>query len=198
MGYFTTDEANELAAAQARVGTLVDLEFTDDPKYLWNGFGTRAFGDPPRSYIGCGDVGSIEGLEDTRGAVSQQVTFTLSGVPDSAVDLLANVLETTDIIQGNLAVVSLQLFNSDWQAIGNPIPIYFGVMMPPRVTREAASEIAGARRTIVLPTENLFFGRHRPPAGRYTDAEQQKRFPGDLFCEHTPDLVNLTLIWPDY
>lgn len=196
MGYFTEGQAAQLAKSGARVATLVDLEFTDDPKYLWNGFGKRLFGG--NEYIGCGDVGSIEGLEDTRGPVSQQVTFTLSGVADSPVDLLATVLDSTDIVQGNLAIVSLQFFDNDWQAVGNPVPIYFGVMMPPRVTREAATETTGARRTIVLPTENLFFGRHRPPAGRYTDTEQRKRFEGDRFCQYTTRLASLTLIWPDY
>jgi len=198
MGFFTTDEITRLSATTVHVATLVDLEFSGSPGsvYLWNGFGNRTFDS--KLYLGCGDLGSIEGLEEARNPVSQQVTFTLSGVPDSPADLLAQVLDATDIVQGNIAVVSLQLFDADWQAVGNPVPIYFGIMQPPRVTREPATETAGARRTIVLPTENLFYGRARPPNGRYTDREQQRRSLGDLFCEYVPQLVNKTIKWPDY
>jgi len=201
MAFFSPAEAALLALGTVRVATLVDLEFGGTPPeggpvYIWNGFGTRTFAG--RTYLGAGDLGQIDGLEEARLPVSHQVTFTLSGVPDSPADILAKVLEATDIVQGRLAVVSLQLFDGAWAAAGAPIPIYFGVMMPPRVTREAATETTGARRTLVLPTENLFFGRGRPAAGRYTDREQQTRYPDDRFCEYTAQLVNMTINWPDY
>lgn len=196
MGFFTPTEAAALAATTVRVASLVDLMFTGAPTYLWNGFGSRVFG--AKTYLGCGDLGSIEGLEEARNPVSQQVTLTLSGVPDSPADLLAKALEETDIVQGNLAIISLQLFDADWQTVGSPIPIYFGIMQPPRVTREAATETTGARRLLQLPVENLFYSRSRPPAGRYTDREQQARFPGDLFCAYTPQLTNKVLNWPDF
>jgi hypothetical protein len=196
MGYFSPAEAAQLAASTVRVATLVEFQFTGETTYLWNGFGNRNFGG--HLYLGCGDLGGIDGLEEVRGTQSQQVTFTLSGVPDSPAGLLAKALDAADIIQGNLAIVSLQLFGEGWDAIGSPIPVYFGIMMPPRVERTAATETSGATRTLVLPTENIFFGRHRPPAGRYTDKEQQQRWPGDRFCEYVPQLVNLSLVWPDY
>lgn len=201
MAFFSPDEAAFLSQSIVRVATLLDLEFggsppTGGPVYLWNGFGQRDFAG--RTYLGCGDLGQIEGLEEARAPVSHQVTFTLSGVPDSPADLLAKTLEATDIVQGRLAIVSLQLFDGAWAAYGGPIPIYFGLMMPPKVTREPATETTGARRTLVLPTENLFHGRGRPPAGRYTDREQQTRAPGDKFCEYTAQMVSQTLVWPDY
>lgn len=196
MGFFTAAESAALAATTVRVALLADFEFTASPVYVWNGFGSRVLGG--KTYLGAGDLGAIEGLEEARNAVSQQVTFTLSAVADGPADLLAKALADPDIVQGNLAIVSLQLFDADWQASGDPIPIYFGLMQPPRVAREPATADRGARRVLMLPTENLFFGRARPPAGRYTDREQQTRFAGDKFCEYTPQLVNLSIRWPDY
>lgn len=196
MSYFTTEEAAYLAATTVRLATLVEFRFTGQTTFLWNGFGQRDFAG--QTYIGCGDMGTIEGLEEARGVQSQQVTFTLSGVSDSPADLLSVVLNASDLVQGNIAVVSLQLFDAAWVAVGNPIPVYFGIMMPPRVAREAATETDGARRTLVLPTENIFFSRHRPPSGRYTDQEQKLRQPGDRFCEYTPQLANLVINWPDF
>jgi hypothetical protein len=201
LAFFTPDEAAALARGTVRVGTLVDFEFggvppDGGPVYLWNGFGTRVFAG--KTYWGAGDLGAIDGLEEARNPVSHQVTFSLSGVPDSPADLLAKALEATDIVQGRLAIVSLQLFDGAWQPSFGPIPIYFGIMQPPRVELQPATETQGAQRTLSLPTENLFFGRGRPAAGRYTDREQQMRFPGDRFLEYTAMLVNQTLNWPDY
>lgn len=217
MGFFTPAEAAALAETTVRIATLVDLEFEAAPTgfsdgtlfsdgtgfaggplpvYLWNGFGDFVTGG--RTYIGCGDLGQIDGLEEARNPVSQQVTFTLSAVADSPIDLLATALAETDLVQGNLAVVSIQLFDADWQPAGDPVPIYFGIMQPPRVTREQATAEGGGRRVLTLPTENLFFGRARPAAGRYTDREQQTRFPGDRFCEYTAQLVNKVISWPSY
>ena len=107
-------------------------------------------------------------------------------------------MKSTDIVQGRHCIVSLQLFDGAWAAEGAPMAVYIGVMMPPRVTRQAATETSGATRTLVLPTENAFFARGRPAAGRYTDREQQTRFPGDRFCEYTAQLVNHTINWPNY
>ena len=201
MAFFTPDEAAALARSTVRVGTLVDLEFggtppSGGPVYLWNGFGTRVFAG--KTYLGAGDLGNIDGLEEARNPVSHQVTFSLSGVPDSPADLLARALAEADNIQGRLAIVSLQLFDGAWQPAGSPIAIYFGICMPPRVELQPATETIGARRTLQLPTENLFWGRGRPAAGRYTDREQQTRYSGDRFLEYTASLVNQTLTWPDY
>jgi hypothetical protein len=175
---------------------LVDFDFDGAPTYIWNGFGPRTFDG--KDYIGCGDLGTIEGLEEVRNAQSQRVTFTLSGVADSPIDLLAIALDSADIVQGRNVTVFEQLFNADWSTLGSPIALYQGIMQQPRVTREAATEDQGARRVITLGSENAFFGRSRPPAGRLTDREQQHRFSGDLFCEYTAMLVQQSLTWPDY
>jgi hypothetical protein len=196
VSFFTVEEAAQLAATTVRIAMLVDLMFDGQPTYIWNGFGQRTFAG--KTYIGCGDLGSIEGLEETRGPQSHQVTLQLSAVSDSSADLLARVLEESDTVQGRLAIISMQLFDADWAAFNDPIPIFFGLMQPPRVAREGATEEQGAKRVIQLPVENLFFKRGRVPAGRYTDREQQTRYPGDRFAEYTAQLVNKTIIWPDY
>lgn len=183
-------------AGTLNAGLLCDFDFDGAPTYIWNGFGPRTIGG--KAYIGCGDLGTIEGLEEVRNAQSQRVTFTLSGVADSPVDLLAIALDSADIVQGRTVIVYEQLFNADWSTLGDPIALYQGIMQQPRVTREAATESQGARRIITLGSENYFYGRSRPPAGRYTDREQQFRYPGDLFCSFVPMLTNQVIAWPDY
>jgi len=178
------------------MGLLVDFDWVGAPTYLWNGHGNRTFAG--KTYIGCGDVGNIEGLEEARGTQANQVTFTLSGVADSPADLLAKAIDDTDIVQGRVVAVSIQLFDGAWATISTPRLIWFGFCQQPRVTRDAASSEVGARRILTLPAEGMFVGRARPAAGRYTNMEQQARFPGDLFCEYTSQLVNLSIVFPDY
>jgi hypothetical protein len=196
MALFSPEELEALSASTVRLATLVDFDWVGAPTYLWNGTGTRVFAG--KTYIGCGDVGSIEGLEEARGTQANQVTFTLSGVADSPADLLAKAIDDTDIVQGRVVAVSIQLFNQDWAVLSDPILIWFGFCQQPRVTREAASTEVGARRILTLPAEGMFVGRARPAAGRYTDREQQARFPGDLFCTYVSQLVNKSVIWPDF
>ena len=35
----------------------------------------------------------------------------------------------------------------------------------------------------------------RPRVSRYTDADQQQRFPGDLGCRFAPQMVEKELVW---
>lgn len=196
MPFFSPGEIAALSAGTVYAGLLCDFDFDGAPTFIWNGFGPRTFDG--KDYIGCGDLGTIEGLEEVRSAQSQRVTFTLSGVADSPVDLLAIALDSADIVQGRNVTVYEQLFNADWSPLGSPIALYMGLMQQPRVTREAATEDHGARRVITLGSENFFYGRSRPPAGRYTDREQQHRHPNDRFCEFTPMLVQASIVWPDY
>ncbi len=193
MSFFTVAQMDALRATTVRIATLVDLEFAAAPAYLWNGFGDLAAS--AHLYKGLGDLGSISGIAESRGAQSRQVTLTLSGVNDQ---ILGHVLTETEAVQGRLAVLSAQLFDADEAPIGEPWPYYFGVMQAPRVTRTEASDTEGPTRSISIPTENLFAGRHRPPAGRYTDREQQIRYPGDLFCSYVAALVSQQITWPDY
>lgn len=196
MGLFSAPQLAALAGKTVRAATLCDFDFDGQPTYLWNGFGEIVIAS--KTYLGAGESGAIEGLEDIRLPESQRVTFTLSGVSDGPADLLSIALDDTDIVQGRSVTVYQAFFDDAWAAIGDPVAIYQGIMQQPRVTRERMTEGGGARVTISLPAENLFFARARPPAGRYTAAEQNRRFAGDKFCDATAMLANATFAWPDY
>jgi hypothetical protein len=192
MQFFTEEQAAALAETTARVASLVEFDFVSGPSFVWNGFGDLDTGG--NIYKGLAGLGQIDGLEQTRGPQSRQVTFTLSGVSDGG--FLPTALAETDEVQGRLVVVSLQLFDVDWQVVGAPFPIWFGIMQPPRVTRTPMEGVEGAAQTVTLPAENLFVGRSRPPAGRYTDRDHQTRYPGDRFFDRVADLVNKVIAWP--
>lgn len=198
MGFFTTAQANALAEKDVRLATLVEFDFADsegasDPVRLWNGFGDLSAGG--QTWTGIAGLGAIEGLEETRGPISVQTTFTLSGV-DQEIQQIA--IADPAQVQGHGVSVNGQLLTDEWQTEGSPFALWAGVMQPPRISRTAVSEEEGGQRLVRLPAENVFFKRARIPAGRYTGVDQKSRFAGDKFCDNTALMVNITLTWPNY
>ena len=189
--YFTPGEVDILSETTVRTATLVDLHFASGIDYVWNGWGRREMGG--HTYLGLGHLGSISGLSQDRGPASRQFTLQFSAVEEAWLGL---ALAETDEVQGRLVVVKMQLFNENWVAVGSPIPLRFGIMGSPRITRSESTGAQGPTRDIVVPCENLFFKRSRPPAGRWNDRDQQTRFPGDEFFEFTPSLVMKVVTWP--
>ncbi|MGD9869315.1 MAG: hypothetical protein AB7U38_15105, partial [Hyphomicrobiales bacterium] len=184
MAFFTPEEAAQLAKSTVRLGTLVTFEFASDTQRVWTGDGPLTVDG--ETYAGLGELGQIDGLREVRNAESHQVTFSLSGISP---DLLPLALSETEDVAGQMASVAMQLFDAELQPIGSPIAVYWGIMQAPRVSRTEATETEGAVQTIAIPSENIFVGRHRPRAGRYTDREQQTRYPGDRFCAWVAELV---------
>lgn len=196
MSFFTADQLALLSASTVRLATLVDFEFDSITHRVWNGAGRLIAGG--QEYVGLGlggGLAGIEGLIYSPTPESKQVTLSLSGVDES---LLALALAETDQTEGRLCIISFQLFDASWQPIGSPMEPFFGIMQKPKVTRSPLDKDGGGQQVIQLPVENLFFGRSRPAAGRYTDRDQNLRYPGDRFFAYVGSLVSKVITWPDF
>ncbi|MFU0504111.1 hypothetical protein [Pseudaminobacter sp. NGMCC 1.201702] len=196
MAFFTPEQIAILSASTVRVDLLVKLEFRSSTQYLWNGSTDLVTGG--QTWKPMHGTGVIDGLSAPTGTAAEAVTFQLSGLPDQATDLLRMALEDKQDATQQLVTVYLQLFNADWQPVGVPIGIWWGFMQPARVTRTPMQGTEGAIQSITLQAENAFFNRSRPPYGRYTDRDQQKRYPGDKFFQFTPSLLFKTFTYPDW
>lgn len=189
MAFFSADQIALLRATEVRIALLAEFHFATVMRY-WNGDHELTAGG--NTWNGLHGLARVEGLTESRGTESRQVTFTLShNVPE----LNALAIGDPDAVQGKTAVCYFQLFNRDWVTVGAPIPIYFGICQPMTVSRQSAEIGEAIVRTIRLPTENLFYGRSRVPAGLYTHADQQARAAGDQFFVFTPLLKNLRYSW---
>ena len=67
--------------------------------------------------------------------------------------------------------------------VGNPAPLATRLMKTLEFSRDAVT------RVITLTHESPYTGRRRPAAGWFSDRDQQKRHPGDRFCERVPFAV---------
>lgn len=196
MEFFTPEQAEKLSKGTVRCDFLVKLEFVSETVYLWNGHYPLTVAG--QVYTPLHGIAVIDGLGVTSNAQSQQITFSVSGIPNQEPDLLALALEETSEANQQSVSVYMQLFDEDWQPEGSPVLIWVGFLQPPRVERTAMTEDEGSIQTIHISAENAFYNRARPAYGRYTDRDQQRRFPGDKFFRFTALLQQKTFVYPDY
>ncbi|NGO51606.1 hypothetical protein [Allomesorhizobium camelthorni] len=195
--FFTEAQLAILAASTVRADFVVKFDFaTTGTKYAWNGNTPLVIG--ANTYLPMKGYGVIEGLGHGDGTQSQSVTLSLDGLPDQALDFLTSALADTPEVDQQPVTISLVLFDSDWQPVGSPLPVWFGYMQPPRISRTPMRGTEGGTQSVTIVAENVFFNRSRPPYGRYTDRDQQGRSPGDKFFGFVSSLLNKTITYPDF
>ena len=128
-------------------------------------------------------LGKISGHEEGTEQQSYSITCELSGIPPEAV-----ALALAETPQGRPAYFWRAFLNSDHQIIDAPVLIFSGRMdiMPIEIGTEAV---------LKLTVESRLADWNRVRGGRYTDAEQQRRCPGDRFFQFTAQAVDKELTW---
>lgn len=175
-----------------RIGqaVLVFMDFLDAPKRWWTGFGDMEVGG--HTWQGLGDLITISPISTTYQVSAEQVTFDVAATPE----MLALALNAKDRVRDRSVTVYLQLFAMDGvevegegiesgQPIGSPMALYSGTMQ-----RMPWSATGSNQRTIRIEAEGNFFRRNMAPRGRWTDADQKARYPGDRGLERLPLYAN--------
>lgn len=196
MTFFTDEQIEYMSQRTVRVDYLTEFQFISKTVRVWNGEYPLSSGG--YTWTPMHGIGTIDGLGQSGDAQSEQVTFSISGLPGQSTDILALALSESVDANQQLVNVYIQFFDEDWQPIGNPNLMWFGFMQPPRVSQNDTDIETGKTQEISLVAENAFFNRSRPPYGRYTDRDQQKRYDGDRFFQFTAELKTKTVVYPDY
>jgi len=181
-----TEAAATVLSANAVAAILIKLEFVSATKRVWTGFGKLKTLDTSE-WDGLGEVIGIDGIAPAFSASAPAGRIVASGVSSA---VLAAAVDATDYRDQPITIY-LQPFQGR-ALYGNPVPIRFGIMKSLEITRNAGT------RTIAVNYEGPYTGRRRPPAGWYSDSDQQKRHPGDKFCERVPYLQFKKDQWPHY
>jgi hypothetical protein len=176
-----------VGAREAPCSFLVRFHFVSGIVRVWTGFGALTTLDG-ETWSGLGELGTIEGLTTALDGTAPSGRLTVSGVD---AHLLSIAVGETDDFAGRPVAIFLQAFAGRTLS-GNPCAIATRLMTALEVTRSAAS------RTLSISHETPYTGRNRPAGGFYSDRDQQKRYPGDTFCERTPMLIFQSRRWPDY
>lgn len=194
--FFSPELVEALSQTVVRVGWSYKFEFVSKTIYAWDGNTELVAGG--NTYQPLYGAASMDGLGlGAQGTVSESVALGLHGLPLPP-DFLAQVLAETPEAFQQMLTVSMHLFDDEWQPKGPPVPLFCGFMQPPSATRSEATGTDGAVQSVSITAENIFYGRSRPPYGRYTDTDQQRRSPGDKFFAFTPSLRAKQFTYPDY
>lgn len=91
--------------------------------------------------------------------------------------------------QGRIARLLTQVFDADDVPVGTPAADYIGRIRALTVTENPQDKTV----TVSCETEHFDAEFEEPSDLRNTDAEQRRRYPTDLGCEHLASLVDRTI-----
>lgn len=170
------------AAAQViRPCFFVQLQFKSETLYLWSGLYSTTWNG--NVYEGAGPLLSITGISEDSTVEAKNVTISVSGIPSDVISLAL-----TEVQRGLAAQVYFGLFEADGVTlIANPVLAYVGKMDQPTITD------AGDTCTIGINVENVLVDMNRSVWRRYTDADQQMDYPGDLGCSFVPSIEEIQI-----
>jgi hypothetical protein len=198
----TLDEVIEEYAKgnQVNLPALAFMDFRDSPLHVWAG--EYDITDPNgQVWTGLGSPGrliSIDGLEQAATLEAAQLTVTLSGADASVMAILADE-DRGDYI-GRLLIIYGMFCDRNWQPLVAPMALAAGIMGTVTVSRGWDDKQKAWVRKIILPADNIFYGRGGAPASFYTDRDQQTRFPGDTGLQYIPGLqdTSIPVPWKGY
>lgn len=128
-------------------------------------------------------LGKISGVEEGTELQAYSITCSLSGIPKEAV-----ALALAEHPQGRPAYIYRAFLDADNRIIDRPVLVFSGRMdtMPLKF---------GATAELNLSVSSRLADWDRVRGGRYTDAEQQARCPGDRFFQFTAQACDKALTW---
>jgi hypothetical protein len=172
--------SNALDDQEVSVFWACDLLF-DSPNdlYFWSGIGNLSLDG--ETYTGAGDLLGISELRESSDIAAYGATLTLSGIPSSIISVAL-----AEPYQGRRAIVK---FGVDVAGTKTAVTVFTGEM------DEMNIQFGADTVTISLAVESRLVDLNRPRIRRYTDADQQSRFSGDLAFEFVTRLQDEDLQW---
>lgn len=169
MGWFTPAEQAILRRRVVKLSTMAELRFASKTSRVWNGDRWLKFGG--HLWQPLYGAGIIDGIPVMTTTAVESITLSLPGINSSIMGLA--------LAGGNEAYQRPMLLHwlfrgEDWQPLFSKV-VFYGFMQPPAVSDR------DGMRVISVECLNAMFNRSRPSYGRFNDADQQARYPGDKF-----------------
>lgn len=186
---FGVDGDAQLASGRYASAYLVEMQFASGTLYLC----TLPLTVPVagNTYTGLGRLLRVDPIGTSEDGRADKVKISLS-IGDDAV--LASVLGNVAGYRGRRVTIWMQLFTDTFKPIGQRRVEWQGYMEPVSVSRSRGQ--GGITGRIEMPCTRAGLPRSRNSQGlRVTSAQQQQRYPGDLFCEYIQALVEQPYTW---
>ncbi len=174
-----------LSSQHVSLVTFAKLEFPSGTLYVHNSLGTYTWGG--NDWLGTGDLGEISQLQEGAEVSPYKITLSLSGL-DSTISGAA----LTEDYYLQPVTVYLGALASDDTLIADPTIVWEGAMDQMELSVGAEGGDA-----IVLTAESELARFDRASNLKYTDAQLQTDFSGDLAFEFMSDIEGSKIRWGD-
>lgn len=168
-------------ASSVRPFVLVDLDFTSGLIYVNSSDRTLTWST--HDYLGVGVLGKISAPTEAVDLTATGLSLELTGVPTDYINIAL-----AQYYQGRACTVRLGFLDANYQIIVDPIIIFAGRMDQMVVQ-------LGATATVALSAESRLIDWEADRTRRYTDADQQAFFPGDLGMQFVAATADAKIIW---
>lgn len=138
-----------------------------------------------KTYIGAGNLGSISGVSEAVGVKSSEVTVSLAGVNNALIVALQN-----EPFLNRPAFIHIAVLGADDSySATNTLLMFSGKM-------DSISGKQGEVGSFSVSIRSRLSDWERTRSIKYTDADQQKLYPGDKGMEYIPQISQKKIIWP--
>lgn len=174
--------ATALAGSVVRPVLLFQQEFRTGTAHMWTGVGPLSWAG--NTWLGIGTLLSISELEENADVSAKGITLSLAGVQSA--DIQRALSEMARNKPGKLW---LALMDENANIIATP-KVMFSGKLDTCIVEDGADTC-----TVSIALESELIDLERPREARLTDAEQQKRYPGDRGLENIAALMDVDIPW---
>jgi len=171
-----------LEAPVIRPAVIFSLQLSASYLRLWDGYGPLFWG--PDRYEGNGWFRSYSAPTESEQITAEGFSVTLTAVPLEVAALLLNQAR-----QGLTGYLWFGALDAAGVLIPDPILLCSGFLDVPEFSQDATTA------AVSLTFESDLVKLDTPNETRFTDAEQQRLFPGDLGFQYVAEIPNKRLFW---
>lgn len=157
------------------------LEFDAATIYIHNGIGPLTFGG--NEYLGVGDFGGISVIEEGQEISPYGISLILSALDST----FLNTALTLDYYMRPITIY-IGAIDSAGALVADPDELWSGKM-------DTMDIVTGQVNTIQLNCESDLAIFDKINGKRYSDAQQQADYPGDLFFQFLDQMVDSNVAW---
>lgn len=179
---FASGNVTHINSRNTHAVLLAKFLFTGSaPVYVHSGLGTIAF--EGNNYLGVGDLGGIEGLEETEALIPAPVRVSLNALNSTFFTEALNAAN-----YGDKVTLYIAYKNDNGTLVDEPWIFYRGRVETSRIVK-------GAENLAVFTIQHELAVLGKKTGAKYTDEEQQRRYPGDTAFSHITQMDSISLLW---
>jgi len=169
------------AASVVRPVLMVEMDFAGGKQYVTNAPFDIVFDS--NTYLGVGDLGSINNITEVSDIEATNLSLTLSGVKPNWISLAL-----TEDFQGRLVTIYMALLDDQHVVIDNPFKLWEGRM-------DTMSVVLDKESTVSLNCESRLADLFRAKVFRLNNATQRDLYTGDIGLQYIESMIEKEIVW---